>query len=304
MRKLDLNLIAALDALLSTRSVSRAADRMAITQPAMSATLSRLRRHFGDELLSQVGRHMVPTAFAETLHPLVADIRRGMDTLVAAQPGFDPSLSQRRFKLATSDYITLVLIGPLLRRLQTAAPALTLEIVPTTSGILEALDAGEIDVLVVPEGFASSHHPTQILMEEAHVVVGWRDNPVLAAPLTRDAFLASGHVAVAIGQRREAVFVEREFHRMDINRRIELTVPSFLAVPWVLQGTDRLAMMHARLATMMAAHLPLHVARCPFEIPPMRELLQFHRSRSLDPGIEWLCRELRDVSSTVQPYIP
>jgi DNA-binding transcriptional LysR family regulator len=301
MPKLDLNLITALDALLATRSVSRAAERMAISQPAMSATLSRLRKHFGDELLSQSGRHMVPTAFAETLHPLVGDILRGVDTLVSAQPGFDPVHSQRRFKLATSDYITLVLIGPLMRRLQTIAPALTLEIVPTTAGSLEALDVGEIDLLIVPDGFASPRHPSSVLMQEEHVVVGCRDNPALATDLTRGAFLACGHVAVAIGQRREAVFVERELNRMDIHRRIELTVSSFLAVPWVLQGTNRLAMMHARLAAIMAQNLPLRIVRSPFEIPPMRELLQFHRSRSLDPGILWLRERIQEVSAEANP---
>jgi DNA-binding transcriptional LysR family regulator len=304
MRKLDLNLITALDALLSTHSVSRAAERMAISQPAMSATLSRLRKHFGDELLSQSGRHMVPTAFAETLHPLVGDILRGIDTLVSAQPGFDPALSQRRFRLATSDYITLVLIGPLMRRLQSVAPALTLEIVPTTAGIIDALDAGEIDLLVVPEGFASPHHPSQVLMEEEHVVVGCRKNPVFASALTREIFLGCGHVAVAIGQRREAVFIERELNRLGVHRRIELTVSSFLSVPWVLEGTNRLAMMHARLAAIMAKRLPLQVARLPFEVLPMQEILQFHRSRIMDPGILWLCGQLKEEAATLHPYTP
>ena len=302
MRKLDLNLITALDALLSTHSVSRAAERMAISQPAMSATLSRLRKHFGDELLSQSGRHMVPTAFAETLHPLVGDILRGIDTLVSAQPGFDPALSPRRFRLATSDYITLVLIGPLMRRLQSVAPALTFEIVPTTAGITDALDAGEIDLLIVPEGFASPHHPSQVLMEEEHVVVGWRRNPVFGSALTRETFLGCGHVAVAIGQRREAVYIERELNRMDVHRRIELTVSSFLSVPWVLEGTHRLAMMHARLAAIMAARLPLHIAELPFEVPPMQEILQFHRSRLLDPGILWLCGQLKEEVARLNPY--
>ena len=304
MRKLDLNLITALDALLSTHSVSRAAEKMAVSQPAMSATLSRLRKHFGDDLLSQSGRHMMPTAFAETLHPLVGEILRGIDTLVSAQPGFDPSVSQRRFRLATSDYITLVLIGPLMRRLQAVAPALTLEIVPTTAGVLAALDAGEIDLLVVPEGFASPHHPSRVLMQEQHVVVGCRKNPVFATALTREAFLGCGHVAVAIGERREAVFIERELNRLAVQRRIELTVSSFLSVPWVLEGTNRLAIMHARLAANMAARLPLQIAAFPFEVPPMQEILQFHRSRILDPGILWLCGQLKQEVANLDPYTP
>lgn len=295
-KRLDLNLILALNALLTTRSVSRASERLFVTQPAMSATLGRLRRHFDDELLMKVGRHMVRTAFAETLLPIAAEVLRNVETLLTTSPGFDPGTSQRRFRIATSDYVSLVVLVPLLRRLARTAPRVVIQIVAPSSNSPAALEACELDMLISPHGFLAQQQPTRLLFEEEHVVVGWRENPLLAGELTKADFLAAGHVAVTIGSRGEMVFAERELERLELRRRVEISASSFLAVPWMLPNTMRLAVMHARLARAMIPAVPLRFVALPFDFPKMRQMMQFHRTREFDPGMTWLCDQLRSAA--------
>ena len=258
----------------------------------MSAALGRLRAYFNDPLLVQVGKRMIPTSFAGTLAPILADIVGGVETLVATAPGFDPMQSTRAFRIAASDYISLVLLGPLMRHLRDRAPSIRIDVIAPADDAIQLLDHGDIDLIITPEGFVSPHHPAQLLFEERHVVVGWEGNPVFAATLTEEAFLSQGQVAVFVGRRREAVFAEREMDRLGLHRRIEIRAASFLAVPWLLPHTLRLTLMHERLAKAMLPLLPLQMSPPPFVLPAMREMLQYHRTREMDAGIQWLAAQL------------
>src|SRR6185503_20223470 len=124
----DLNLLVAFDALLEERNVTRAARRLNVTQSAMSASLKRLREALGDPLLVQHGRTMVPTPHALELAPEVVRALAGLRNLISAGTAFDPQRSQRRYRIAASDYITTVLLVPLLRLLEHEAPFVRLDI--------------------------------------------------------------------------------------------------------------------------------------------------------------------------------
>src|SRR4051812_40500511 len=126
---LDLNLLVALDALVETRSVSAAARRLHLSQPAMSAALSRLRDYFRDELLVVSGKRMYPTAFAEGLAPQLKECLQGLDALVSSPNLFDPATAQRTFIIVASDYLTTAVLVPLVARLAERAPGVRLEIV-------------------------------------------------------------------------------------------------------------------------------------------------------------------------------
>jgi DNA-binding transcriptional LysR family regulator len=291
----DLNLLVAFDALVAERNVTRAAQRLHLTQSAMSASLKRLREALGDPILVQHGRTMVPTHYAQALAPEVAAAIAGLRRLIQPRPGFDAATSARVFRIAASDYVATVLIAPLLQALEHEAPAVRLEISLPSDATSRRLAAGDFDLLLTPEEFVDPAHPAELLFGERHVVVGCGDNPLLARQLTLDAFGAAGHVAVRIDGRN--TYIERELDRLAVVRRVEVHAPSFVQAPFLLPGTKRIALMHERLAHRMAPLLGLKVVEPPFELPVMHEMMQFHTARGSDEGLIWLRQRLRALAS-------
>lgn len=297
---LDLNLLAALDVLLETRSVSRAAETLNLSQPAVSAALGRLRDYFGDDILTTHGKRMYPTPFAEGLAPQVRECLRGVEVMIASSSLFDPATSQRTFRLIASDYVIVAALVPLVAHFVEAAPFVQLEILLPTDQSMDLVSKGKVDLMITPEDFASSDLAAELLFEERHVVVGWSQNPLFAQPggPTEADIMAAGHVGVAMGNSRMAVFGDKHFALMGKARRIELTTASFTTVPWLLKDTLRLAVMHERLARAMADYFPIASAPLPFPFPLMRQVMQFHATRRNDVGLGWLRDELRRVSAT------
>jgi LysR family nod box-dependent transcriptional activator len=295
---LDLNLLVAFDALLETRSVSRAAERLNLSQPAMSAALGRLREYFADEILVAHGKRMHPTAHAEALLPKVRAFLNDVDAMIAASTAFDPAASQRTFRLVASDYITAAVLAPLIRRLAIRAPHVRIEIVAPDTRSDSLLDGGQVDMIITPAEFIESDHPTELLFEETHVVACCAANPALKrGRISAASFLRAGHVGVAMGSTRALTFGDRQLELMGVRRRIDVIAASFTMVPWLLVGTPRLAVMHARLAVAMADHFPIAHAPTPFDFPLMRELMQIHKARSEDGGLAWLRDELKAVAA-------
>ena len=290
----DLNLLLAFDVLLEERSVTRAARRLNVTQSAMSASLKRLRDALGDPILLQHGKTMVPTPHALAMAPNVAASIATLRRLIQPSSGFDPATSSRVFRIAASDYITTVALAPLLQELEREAPAFKLEIALPDESTPDRLAKGEYDLVLTPEDFIEPGHPAELLFEERHVVVGCENNPLLAAPLTLEGFVSAGHVAVRIGGRN--TFVENELERLGVVRRVEVHAPSFIQAPWLLPGTRRIALMHERLARLMAPLLGLRTVPPPFDIPLMREMVQVHSTRRSDEGVIWLISRLRRLA--------
>lgn len=284
--KFDLNLLIAFELLIEERNVTRAAQRANLTQSAMSAALARLRQAMNDELLVQHGRRMIATPHALALAPLVADAVRNLRVLISGATAFDPTTSDRRFEIGASDYISTVLLGPLLPKLKREAPRAEFHIQLPTRDTSALLEDGRLDFQITPEQFLGSDHPSELLFEERHVVVGWRENPVFQGELTQAAFHSCGHIAVRIAG--VPTFADRYFKSEEDQRRIEVIAPSFSIVPWLLPGTNLLALMHERLARVFAPLLPLEIRAAPVEVPIMREMIQYHTGRSTDAGMLWL----------------
>lgn len=279
--------------LLQERNVTRAAKRLNVTQAAMSASLKRLRASFQDDILTQHGKKMIPTAHAIALAPRVSETIMHLRTLISSGRGFDAATSDRLFRISASDYITTVVIVPFLEILQQEAPNIRLDISLPSEKSMEQLSNGGIDLVLSPEEFLVSDHPRELLFEERHVVVGWSGNPIMCEPLTMEGFLSSGHVAVQIGHRNS--FIERAFEAHGQERRIEITAPSFIQAPWLIPGTMRLALMHERLAKIVAPAASLIIAEPPIILPVMQEMMQYHASRERDEAVIWLRKQLQQV---------
>lgn len=299
LKGLDLNLLIALDILLEEGSVSRAAERLHLSQPAASAALGRLRDYFKDELLVLHGKRMIPTSYAESLRPEVRRILDQVDAVIAMSVEFDPGKSKRVFRLMASDYIATVLIGPAIQRLAEIAPDIQLDIRLPSERIGMEFERGDVDLVLTPEEYISSNHPAELLFEEQHVVVGWEQNPLLAASLTTADFLGSSHVAVTIGPGRQSTYAEQHLQSLTNERMVEIYAPSFSVVPWLIIGTQRLTVMHERLARVFAANLPLTIQALPIAVPPMREMLQYHEARSHDSGVTWLRQLLHETATSL-----
>ena len=293
---LDLNLLVAFDTLLTTRSVSRSAEQLHLSQPAMSAALGRLRDYFRDDLLVQQGKRMFPTAYAESLLPMVRDSLRRIDELIATSTTFDPATSQRTFTIIASDFILAAVIAPLVRRLAETAPGIRIECILPNDGNAEMILQGAADILTTPEEFSARELPHELLFEEQHVVVGWNRNPIFKRNVTEEDIMSAGHIGVRMGNARTVVFADVTMEMMGKIRRVEVVASSFTALPWLLIDTMRLALMHERLALRMAEMFPIAVAPIPFPFPMMRQMVQFNPARASDEGLIWLREQMRASS--------
>ncbi|UZK65091.1 LysR family transcriptional regulator [Sphingomonas sp. M1-B02] len=290
---LDLNLLVAFDALMADRSVSRAAERMHLSQPAMSNALSRLRAYFSDELLIAHSKRMYPTPFAETLLPQVQAALATMEGVVATSRHFDPATSVRTFRVMASDYIATAVLFPIITRLATIAPGVRIELLLPSQRRIELLDSGGIDLLITLQPYVTPTLPSDYLLEDRYWLVGRAGHPALAGRVTQEAMLAYGHILVAIGEERLPSFGDAYLERIGVQRRVAMTAPNFAMLPWLLQETDWLTLMQGRLAHLMARNFAIALAPPPFEIPPLVEMAQYHVTRANDPGLRWLIDTIR-----------
>jgi DNA-binding transcriptional LysR family regulator len=294
--RLDLNLLVALDALLSERSVSLAADRICLSQSATSSALGRLREYFGDELLVVKGRHMVLTARAESLVEPVRAVLEQIRTTIAVSPPFDPATSERSIAIMASDYSTEVLLAAALREIVQEAPLMRFEIQPMNDSVVETLERGQSDLLLTIDYAISPDHPSQVLFQDDYVVIGWNGNPAMAGPMTKALYFELGHVTARFGKARVPAFDDWFMRRQKQQRKVEVVAPSFLSLSGLIVGSNRIATVHRRLATRVARYLPLIVREVPMDIPPIREAIQWHISNNNDPAIRWIVERLAVVA--------
>ena len=291
--RLDLNLLVALDALLTDRSITKASERLNLSPSATSNALARLREYFDDELLVQVGRRMEPTPRAESLREAVRDVLVRVDSTIAIQPEFDPSTSDRVFRIFVSDYTQMVFVPHMLALASEERCAARFELLPQVSNPQRSLERGEADLLIIPRGFLSPDHPEEVLYTEDFVCVVWRDSALARGELTFDRYLAAGHVLMqppdGIGDSFEAWFVKR----YGVTRRVAVTSYGFSALPAMVVGTELIATVHARLARALQPAWPIELRPPPLPITAMEQGLQWHKYRAQDPGLVWLRGLLR-----------
>lgn len=286
--KLDLNLLVALDALLTERSVSRAAERVHLSQSAMSNALARLREHLEDDLLVQVGRHMELTPRAEVLVDAVRDVLVRIDATVSAQPQFKPAESDREFRILVSDYSTATLIPHLLALAYEQSRSVRFKLLPQVSQPGRALERGEADVLIIPTPYCSPEHPMETLLEETFSCLVWSASRWAAQGITLAGYGSAGHVVVQPAGSAQAAVEAWFATQQGQPRRIEVSAHSFAASVHLVVGTERIATVHHRLAVQAQRWLPVLLLPPPLPIPPMQQGLQWHKYRTADPGLVWL----------------
>ena len=291
--RLDLNLLVALDALIDERNVSAAAERLCLSQSAMSGALGRLREFFDDELLVNTGRKMVLTPRAEALAAPVRSVLLQIKATITTKPGFDPATSDRKFTVVASDYAIAVMLSGALQEISRQAPDITVEIAQLDDRPVEHLDRREIDLLITLDHVMSENHPKARFFDDEYVVIGWNGNTEIKDRLDKTLYYGLGHVSVQFGKARLPAFEEYFLQTQQVRRRIEVVAPSFTAVPGLIIGTNRIATVQRRLAVQAAEYLPLTIYASPLEMPPIRQSIQWHRSSSQDLALRWLIDQFK-----------
>lgn len=288
---LDLNLLVALDALLETHSVTDASRRLNLSQPSMSAALKRLRDYFGDDLLVQVGRQMIPTAKAEALAPTIKEMLNLVRFRIAQTNEFDAESSHRTFRLLASDYVYDVLLAGVLAKSEKLAPAISFDIAQVGPEGVRQFINGDIDLMITAADYAIEGYPQSPLFSDADTVICWSGGRY-AAGMTAGEFLAADHAIAVFGEERRPTVSDIHFGVVGIDRRAVVRVSSFSALPAAVVGTDRVAVMHRRHAKLFARLYPIVHHDLPIEGPGIVEIAQWHRLREKDPGVLWLMEML------------
>lgn len=306
LRGVDANLLLTLHALLEERSLTLAGERLTMSQPAVSGALSRLRKHFGDELLVRVGRTGELTPFAERLRPLVAEAVEAAEALLGNQRDFDAASSTRRFAVSMSEYAMTVLAEPLTRLIGEQAPGCSLAFDPidVRPELFEA-QLMRRDLIIGPAGFDFPGR-TQPVFTDRLVCLVARDQPRLRdGALTVQDLTQMPHalaVFAAAGPRRRPLEVELERAGV-VDRTVLVQVTSLLAVPFAVAGTDMCGFVPSRLAARCLDVLDLVVARTPLEPVRITEVAHWHPRREQDPAVVWLRRLLHDVAVDVEDAV-
>ncbi len=301
---LDLNLLVALDALLEEGSVTAAGRKLHLSQSTMSSALARLRRHLGDPLLVQVGRRMDRTPFAQQLAGPVRSILLQVRSSLRAPGTFDPATARRRFALSASDYAVHMLLLAVQRHCARAAPGIVLDITSVTEASVEAMQRGELDLLVLPDRYRMQECPATPLFTDSFVCVMDRAAAAGRETVSLAEYKAAEHVVFQPDPGHVIAFDAwlREHYRFEPT--VRLLLPEYALLPQAVVGTQRIATVPARLARLYASYLPVQVLMPRFPMPEVAEVLQWHPARGDDPGLSWLRQLLVEFAAALDARAP
>lgn len=287
----DLNLLVALDALLTERSVTRAAERLSVGQPAMSATLGRLRKLFDDQLFVRKGGEMVPTAMGRALVGPVAEAIRAVQAVLDVVDAFDPTTDRRTFTVMASDYVGLVLIRPLVRELSVEAPEVRLIVRPVTPDYETLIRQGQVDVAILPSEMIdpSPELLRQSLFQDRYVFAIDANDPSIGDRLTVEQ-LAS-HRRLAAGDRELPALGDRQLDGLTLDPAAELSTQTSLLAPFFVAGTGLIILTLERLVNELG-WAGIKTVEPPLPLRTIDECLFWSSRRDSDPGLRWLRAEI------------
>ena len=287
MSTLDLKLLAILDELYRTRSVSQTAENLGLNQSAVSMSLARLRKHFNDPLLVKTHQRMEPTTHAHKIMPNVRQAHDLLRTALDYREAFDPAVSDRAFRIAATDIGQVIILPTLMRYFAEHAPNVTVEFTnfsPTSPALMES---GEIDVAMGFITRLSGGFHRRKLFSERFVCLARASHPAIVDRLTLDQFQREMHLVVTTSGTAHDV-LERTLEAGGIRRQVGLRVPNYLGLATLISSTDLLVTVPERLARIVAGFTDVRVFAPPFDIPPYSVALYWHARSARDPSSRWL----------------
>lgn len=299
--RVDLPALRCFVALMDERNVSRAANRLELSQPAISHTLGRLRQFFDDPLLVRTRDTMAPTSRALELDPVIRTILNSVDQLKTSQKGFDPRTIRARFVLTATEYLELILVPNLVERLQREAPGVDIEIrTPNREFATSWLATGQIDFRVGWVRDPPAKLYSRLLFRDRLVCLVREGHPTARGSLTPDQYLDVSHVRSQVaGKSTSGRLIDETIAALKKKLRLTLLVQDYLIVPYTVARSDLIATVPERLAKRFAGQLPLQILPFPFKVPHMELSVYWHERTHRDPRHRWFRQVLADVAKSV-----
>ena len=297
-RNFDLHLLACLDALLTERRVTRAAERMNMTQPGMSNALARLRRIFHDPLLVRTPQGMVPTARALELTDSVRAALMHLNAALADPGEFTPAKARTTYKIAISDYVSFLLLPTIMDHLLREAPGVTV----TTSAsdakrLREWLEEGDCHLSIgYYMDLADGMHSSELLTDGLSCIAR-KGHPGLRDKVSLGQYIDCPQILMVGGSQPATfeVLIDDALKALGLARRIVMRVPSLLVIPAVVAGSDLVANVPRQFARSISTSMPIQVMDLPFEVPIYRLSMVWHERTQQDGAHRWLRQKIRDI---------
>jgi len=287
VRKVDLGLLTTLQALIEERSITRAAERMHLSQPAMSRAFDRLQELFNDELLVRTRQGYEPTLRA--LH-LYAEIERLLPSLEGLLRGddFDPATATDTFRIAATDYATSVVFPSFMARLKTHAPHVALEVFPFTETVFRRLETNALDLALWVNN-APNELRSQVLFHDRFMCLVRTGHPIGKDKLTLERYLSYPHASVTLAEGRQGI-IDDILDENGLQRRVQLKIPYFASAAWTIEHSDMVLTVPRRLAKRLAKIARIRSIEPPIELAEFRYIQVWHPRMDSDPAHLWLRR--------------
>lgn len=300
----DLNLFIALDTLLEEQSVSKAAERLGITQPGMSHILGKLREEYNDPIMVRRNNRMELTSFARELAGPVKELLRQAEKLINLNQRFDPATTEHQFKLSLEDAIQTAISAPLYERMSKLAPHASLHVL--RDGNAEDLANDRVDLILSHHRFSAPFY-SELVYATPFVSIARADHPLIGGDLTLAKFVACEH-AVIFYDEQSLDSVEEEIDRQlqiaGLSRSKSLRISSYIAAKRVAESTDLIAAIPASFATRYCSEAKLAVYRPPVPLAPIPVYSVWHEQNHLHPAHRWFRALVRDVMQVEHEEIP
>lgn len=305
LQGLDLNLLIALDALLSERNVTRAAERIHISQPGMSAALLKLRQHFSDELLERIGRNMELTARGRALADPVKTILSQIRDLNDQSNAFDPRVARRVFRISATTYCCELLATPLISRLRETSPLVSAQFEELSADTADRIIEGQIDFAITISARLIDKMQaydeflrSEKLFTDDFVVVMSKDNAHAGATISFDELCDMGYIETRFGGVITGIS-EQLWRQQPKQPRTCGWLPNFQLTLDTVGQTDMTAILPSLLVTLHGERSNVRSLPVPFEMPILEERLYWHRRNDTDPGHRWMGRQLDEIVQTL-----
>jgi DNA-binding transcriptional LysR family regulator len=297
LRNFDLNLLLVLDAMLRERSVIRAAEALALSQPALSHALNRLRYLLKDRLFVRTPEGMMPTPRAEQL---ALPVRKALNDLELAleMEKFSPATADRRFVIAVNNYAAVTLAGPIVATCQAQAPKVQLSLRPSgTLDLAELLERGELDLAISAVGAPAERFISSPLVQDHYVAVLRRGHPALRRKLTLAAFAELPHLSIS-SSGEDLSFVDRVLASHGKARSIALEAP-YLSAGVMLVQSNLVAVLGRKLAQEFRRAYPIEMRELPFDAEKLQSTLLWHRRLDDQPAHRWLRQTIIAAANSI-----
>ncbi|WP_321904947.1 LysR family transcriptional regulator [Paraburkholderia tropica] len=297
LTKIDLNLFIVFEAVYRTRNLTRAAELLFITQPAVSNALARMRKTFGDQLFVSTSAGMMPTPVSENIIGRVREALQLLDSSTHAGEQFDPATSQRTFRLSMNDLTEALLLPALEEVLQRQAPGIRIESYFTTRReVPEALASGAVNLAIDAPLIDDPQLEQQALGQDRYACLLRKEHPFTKKKLTLDDYLRLGHIHVS-SRRQGPGLVDTELNKLGLRRTIQTRVQHYLVAPLIAMRTD--LVLTAPLA--LLRRYDARIIALPFELPELESHGYWHRSVSGDPAHRWLREQIGRLMRSRKP---